>query len=134
MQFCQLPQLGLAYQVPLGLSVTWLHDLPVDTARRPVSSRLEMFEDGRPLGPPHSQHSDIREKAGGRFSFWDGSIIFSTSDGTDPRTNGRAYSFASSTRVNPTLRLLLTIILAFVDVAFLITCRKEIFRYLRKPS
>jgi hypothetical protein len=127
------PELGLAYQAPLSLFVTRLYVLPVDTASRQVSSRLGMFEDGRPLGPAHSQHRDIREKAGGRFSFWDGSIIFSASDGTDPRTNGRAYSFASSTRVNPPLRLLLAVVLAFVDAAFLITFRKQIFLFLRRP-
>src|SRR5262249_11107608 len=101
------PELGLAYQVPIDLAVRRLYVVPTDTVETPTSSRLTLFEDGRALGPSHSVHGDIREKAGGKFSFWSGSIIFSASDGTDPRTNGLAYSYVSSTKVKPRLQLLL---------------------------
>ncbi len=59
-----------------------------------VSSRstLLLFENDRRLGPAHATHDDIRSYGGGRYSHWVGSLIFSTSDGTDPRTNGRIYS------------------------------------------
>src|SRR5262249_35743490 len=33
-------------------------------------SRLELFEDGKPLGPPHQMHDVIRNKGGGAFSHW----------------------------------------------------------------
>ncbi len=60
-------------------------------------SQLLLFEDGRPLGPPHSPHADIREKGGGRYSHWTReTLYFSASDNSDPRTNGRTYEVAST--------------------------------------
>ncbi len=60
-------------------------------------SQLMVFEDGVPLGPPHSVHADIREQGAGRYSHWTREgLYFSTSDNTDPRTNGRTYEVAST--------------------------------------
>ena len=59
---------------------------------REAASRLRLYEDGRPLGPAHSAHSDIRSLGLGRFSHWGPAVYFSTSDNSDPRTNGRRYS------------------------------------------
>ncbi|HUS80719.1 MAG TPA: hypothetical protein VM283_05580, partial [Armatimonadota bacterium] len=60
-------------------------------------SQLRLFENGRELGPGHALHADIREQGAGRFSHWtaDG-LYFSASDNTDPRTNGRTYTVAST--------------------------------------
>jgi len=59
-------------------------------------SMLQLFEDGKPLGPGKALHADIREKGQGRFSHWGrDSLYFSASDNTDPSTNGRAYEVAS---------------------------------------
>jgi len=91
-----------------------------------------MFEDGRPLGPSHSVHAAIREKGRGRYSHWDGSIIFSSTDGTDPRSNGREYSVTSSTELKPQLKLPVVSILALLDVAFLLIFRQEIILFLRQ--
>lgn len=55
-------------------------------------SKLMLFEDGKPLGPAHTMHATIREHGGGAFSHWRGQILFSASDNTDPRTNGRRYT------------------------------------------
>ena len=33
----------------------------------------------------------IRNEGGGAFSHWNGSLYFSTSDHTDPTSNGREY-------------------------------------------
>lgn len=55
-------------------------------------SQVQVYEDGLPLGPAHASHADIRALGGGRFSHWGSDIYFSTSDNTDPRTNGRKYS------------------------------------------
>jgi len=85
-----------------------------------------MLEDDRALGPPHSLHADIRKKGLGNYSHWNGSIIFSSSDGTDPRTNGRTYSIKASAEVNPQLQLLLVSILAIADIAFLILFHRDI--------
>ena len=55
-------------------------------------SRLELFEDGKPLGPPHQMHDVIRNRGGGAFSHWGTGLHLSTSDNSDPRTNGREYT------------------------------------------
>lgn len=57
-------------------------------------SRVTLCEDGAPLGPAHCPHTEIREKGGGRYSHWGQAIYFSTSDNSDPTTNGRSYTFA----------------------------------------
>jgi hypothetical protein len=57
-------------------------------------SPIEVFEDEKRLGPPHSVHKDIWAVGRGRYSHWrnDGAIfVFSSSDNSDPQTNGRAY-------------------------------------------
>jgi SAM-dependent methyltransferase len=55
-------------------------------------STAVVLEDGRPLaGPANALHDDIRRIGGGRFSFWYDYVYFSTSDNSDPRTNGRSY-------------------------------------------
>jgi len=59
-------------------------------------SMIVLFEDSKPLGPPRSVHAAIREKGGGRYSHWTReTLYFSSSDNTDPRTNGRKYEVAS---------------------------------------
>lgn len=70
-----------------------------DTPAEPQHSPLVLLEDGVPLGPPHSLHDDIRQLGGGRYSHWGNSLYFSASDGSDPRTNGRAYTYAGPCRV-----------------------------------
>lgn len=56
-------------------------------------SRLVLCEDGVAIGPAHASHSDIRALGGGRYSHWSGWLYFSTPDNTDPRTNGRVYTY-----------------------------------------
>lgn len=58
------------------------------------SSRLVLTEDGRPLGPAHALHDDVRERGGGAYSHWGEALLFSASDGSDPNTNGRRYEAA----------------------------------------
>jgi len=64
-------------------------------------SVLRLFEEELELGPPHAMHQSIRDEGRGLFSHWWGSdlqqyqgeaqLYFSTSDNSDPRTNGRNY-------------------------------------------
>jgi hypothetical protein len=56
-------------------------------------SRVQLCEDGVPLPTAHSDHAAIRRHGSGRYSHWTGVIYFSTSDDTDPRTNGRRYIY-----------------------------------------
>src|SRR5216684_1006722 len=84
---------GSAFKVALN---SWLPLKPFvvvsDTLEAPRASSLALLENGRPLGPPHSLHSEIRHRGGGRYSHWVDVLYFSSSDGSDPRTNGYNYS------------------------------------------
>ncbi len=80
------PVNGRAYSVLLPA-----HLSAGDTSDESRRSRLQLLEDGVPLGPAHALHSDIAVEGGGRYSHWGDSLVFSASDSSDPRTNGRAY-------------------------------------------
>ena len=57
-----------------------------------VRSRLVLLEDGRPLPSPHARQRLVESEGGGRYLHLRASeLYFSTSDGTDPRSNGRRY-------------------------------------------
>lgn len=64
---------------------------PSDSEEGPSGSDLVLYEDHLPLGPRHELHDAIRQYGQGRFSHWNGTLMFSTSDNSDPRTNGRHY-------------------------------------------
>jgi hypothetical protein len=64
-------------------------------------SRLELTEDHHPLGPAHSAHVDIVEKGNGRYSHWLSSLNVSTSDNSNPNTNGRIYRVVDPTAKEP---------------------------------
>jgi hypothetical protein len=59
-------------------------------------SGLVVAEDGRALPHAHAAHEDIRRLGGGRYSHWGAQVYFSSSDGSDPRTNGRRYTVEES--------------------------------------
>ena len=65
---------------------------PGDTVDQPESSRACLLEDGVLLGPGHCAHETIADEGLGRFSHWNKTLVFSASDNSDPRTNGRRYS------------------------------------------
>src|SRR5262249_23410057 len=64
---------------------------PGDSLDATTASRLVLYEDGRELGPSHSQHETIRQIGRGAFSHWGDTLYFSTSDRSDPRKNRRKY-------------------------------------------
>jgi hypothetical protein len=57
----------------------------------PFRSDLLVFEDGRLLGPPRSDPGGMATSGGGAYGHWGRKLWFSTSDGSDPRGNGREY-------------------------------------------
>ncbi|QPF82651.1 hypothetical protein IC762_23260 [Bradyrhizobium genosp. L] len=73
----------------------WFGDVADVPGQFDSSSPIMIYEDDKPLGPAHSTpHETISTLGHGRFSHWKGSFsvfVFSSSDNTDPRTNGRAY-------------------------------------------
>ncbi len=69
--------------------------LESDSSSNPYRSRLKIAENNQAFGTPHSLHADIAALGSGRFSHWGSTLYFSTSDNSDPRTNGRRYSVSS---------------------------------------
>ncbi len=63
-----------------------------DNSAFPRRSPLIVLENDIPLTPAHCPHVDIGQKGCGRYSHWNDHLIFSTSDQSDPNTNGRQYS------------------------------------------
>lgn len=57
----------------------------------PNGSPLVVCENNRLLGPARALHRDITALGRGRFSHWGSDLVFSTSDNSDPNTNGRSY-------------------------------------------
>ena len=76
--------------LPNELQLIEFSDL--DDVEGDTRSPTMIYEDGRALGPAHSTFKDIHAFGKGRFlhSRQQG-IIFTTSDNSDPRTNGRRY-------------------------------------------
>jgi hypothetical protein len=59
---------------------------------RQGSSPAVLLEDGAPVGPSNTfSHQAIRDGGNGQFCFWDSVVLFSASDNSDPRTNGKHY-------------------------------------------
>jgi hypothetical protein len=64
-----------------------------DTPKARNASSMILVENGRPLGPAHAAHYAIAMLGAGRFSHWGPrGILFSASDNSDPRTNGKEYT------------------------------------------
>jgi hypothetical protein len=78
-------------------------------------SVAQLLEDGCPIGSGNILHDHIREDGSGLYSFWDSYILFSTSDNSDPKTNGRLYEVRGPYPIPR--RLLITL----VGMAFVLT-------------
>ena len=103
--------------LPSGFGIL---EIPPDSNAEPHGSILNVFEDGKKLGPAHSQHGDIEKRGGGRYSYWTHAeervILFSSSDNSDPRTNGRKYTIIAP----PQLSSLLFVVAIFpLSILFL---------------
>jgi len=82
---------GFAWLVPLK-EFAGIADCRLATYR----SCLELLEDDKLLWLRHSCHDDIRNKGLGRYSHWGETLYFSTSDNSDPNTNGHDYKIVFS--------------------------------------
>ena len=76
-----------------------------DTTDAPLQSTLRAYEDGRPLGPAHATPAQVRDLGRGRFSHSGSSLVFSTSDNSDPNLNGRRYTATYLVQPSSTQRL-----------------------------
>lgn len=90
---------GFAYYLPQDFGI------PGDDGSNPNRSTLRIFENGIELNPAHTSHADIRSQGRGRFSHWSNgsfaALWFSTSDNSDPRTNGRTYTYIAGSTTPP---------------------------------
>jgi hypothetical protein len=88
-----LHEAGMAWQAEMRpfdrkALLPYADDPALERGRSPVI----IYEEGKPLGPAHSNFADIGTLGHGRFTYWTGQgLIFSTSDGSDPNSNGRRY-------------------------------------------
>src|SRR6185437_6658743 len=66
-----------------------------DTDDNGHRASLRLYENGVRLGPANASASDIENKGQGRYRYVQANmgriLIFSTSDNSDPNTNGRTY-------------------------------------------
>ena len=94
---------GSAYRASLPTTFTPLFAASGDDVPGESWSNLTVSEDERPLGPPHAPHAQIRSEGLGAYSHWGDSVVFSATDGSDPRDNGRSYRIAYRTFPVPAL-------------------------------
>ena len=68
--------------------------MPQEIARLSAAEKLSLmlFEDQVRLFPTNVMQSDIRNLGGGGHAFWPELLCFSSSDNSDPNTNGRRYA------------------------------------------
>lgn len=125
------PEIGSAYIVSLDIHSGWPYVVEEDSTLEPSRSHLILFEDKRALGPAHTLHDQIRSAGAGRYSHWGSTIIFATSDDSDPRTNGRRYSFAAGATLDMSVQLLLAATIALIDIALAFVFRTTILHQLR---
>jgi hypothetical protein len=78
---------GQAYKAALP-SLANLSDSDAKLFYSPAS----LCEDNEILGPPHTFHAEIVKMGFGRFSHFGDSVIFSSSDNSDPNSNSRQYT------------------------------------------
>jgi hypothetical protein len=84
-----------------SISDTELHETLsayADQNGDPQTSLVRLFENDHLLGPPHCMHASIREIGRGAYSHWQGVLMFSTSDNSNPNQNGRTYTIDCGTR------------------------------------
>jgi hypothetical protein len=81
----------------------WYAQLPekyaadADSTTNFTRSGFRLYENRKPIGPPHSSHVDIAELGGGRYSHWrvdaGSGIIFSATDNSNPNKSSRSYFY-----------------------------------------
>ncbi len=67
--------------------------IPFDTVQNPFCSPLRLTEDGQAWGFAHCHWPALEAFGEGRYRHEEGSLLFATSDNSDPNTNGREYAW-----------------------------------------
>jgi hypothetical protein len=99
---------GLAWYAPaspIAPPLPLLFEVATDTSAAPQGTIYALSDAQGPLGPAHALHDDIRRLGGGRYSFWNGRLLFSTRQGDDPNAAGLVLMFSPTARVAAWLRI-----------------------------
>ncbi|MEI9986552.1 MAG: class I SAM-dependent methyltransferase [Aliidongia sp.] len=87
-----LPPAAMTPLAGHGFRVALPEGLPSgDAAEGDETGTLRLYEDHLPLGPAHAAPERIVGAGNGRYGQWGRLLLFSASDGSDPRSNGRRY-------------------------------------------
>lgn len=90
---------------------------PTDDSAQPSIAAHRLYENDVPLGPPHALHAEIATIGRGRHSFWGGHLLLSTSDNSDPATNGRRYEIVVAPRLHRSV-VAVAVLLALVPLGY----------------
>lgn len=74
-----------------SINLAGFEGISADSSASPFNSELVLYENDVPLGMPHAIHDNIGAFGRGRYSHWNSTLLFSTSDNTSPRLNLRRY-------------------------------------------
>jgi len=80
--------------------------LKLDSPDMPHTSLLELYENGRRVGPSNSLPDLVRNVGKGAFSQRGRELLFSTTDGSSPLTNQRIYLIRAPLKPSALFRLL----------------------------
>lgn len=78
----------------VGYELVELRHVADNTTPTCDNSPVYVFEDKQQLSFPNSIHADIVRHGAGRFSHWGNELLFSSTDNSDPHSNGRVYEIA----------------------------------------
>jgi hypothetical protein len=92
---------GNAFVAAIAPRVSRIYAVYGDDVGVPRSGPMTFAENGIPLGPDQAGHELIRKSGSGAYSHWGNTLYFSSSDGSDPRANGRLYTYRVSAALKP---------------------------------
>lgn len=125
---------GHAYSAVPENPPDWPYEVPSDVRNDDHRSGLILFENGVPLGPSHAMYRTIAEAGRGAYSHWGGLILFSTVDGSDPRSNGRRYHAEARAALPGVLWLVAGTLLAVVTASAFPVGICRLFRFACLPA
>ncbi|MEW6264261.1 MAG: hypothetical protein AB1641_14420 [Thermodesulfobacteriota bacterium] len=122
---------GHAYGINVPNPLPFIINYRADTEDRLNRSRAGLYENARELGPPHVVHQEIAVEGLGRFSHWNQTVIFSSSDNSSPMNNGREYRLSLPAYPTGLLNLLLLAMMVLSAAWFRLF--KPVRRWFSKP-
>ena len=110
-----------------GGPYSYFYDLPEacgpgDNNDDHYRSRIKVLENGTPLQRPHAPHKEIRNSGAGRYSHWDGFLLFSSTDNSSPNSNNGVYEILYPEKKNPALALCCLILFLTGIIFFAVWC------------